>query len=402
MNADLVVIGGGPAGLSAAVTAASFGTKVIVIDENPKVGGKLRGQLHEHPGQGWWKGEEIAEQLSKEAYENDVTILREREVWGLFPGFRTILSHNEEIHSKYVLLATGAAERAIPIPGWTLPGVMAIGAAQVLANVHRVKPGKKALIIGADVLSLTIARQLQMAGVKVIGIVLPPPGLFSGKKSNPKFVLSTFANMTHLAPSLFLRTGGRFATNKHLLQMTSRFYPKNGLPIWGIPFMIRKAATKLIGENQVDSVSLAHLTSEGEIKEDSHQNVDVDCVCISGGLYPLTELAEAVGCKSAYLPGMGGRVPLYNSLLETTVQGIYVAGNITGIEGAPVAMAQGELAGTVIASKLHDVKGDVKQQIEEAQDKIKKIRQKADIQFNPDILEAKQHMEMLWKETVQG
>ena len=78
----------------------------------------------------------------------------------------------------------------------------------------------------------------------------------------------------------------------------------------------------------------------------------MDRVCISGGLYPLSELAAAAKCEFAYAEELGGHVPLHSPEMETTQRGIFVAGNITGIEGAKIAMAQGELVGTVISERL--------------------------------------------------
>lgn len=400
MDADLVVIGAGPAGLSAAEKAASYGARVIVVDENPHIGGKLPGQLHESPGHGWWKGGEIAHQLFEKVQSAGVKVLREREVWGISHAFRIQLNYNEELHAPFVLLATGAVEQPIPIPGWTIPGVMAVGAAQVMTNIQRVLPGKKVIIIGIDVLSMSIARQLTMAGAEVVGMVLPPPGIFSGKKAEPAFLLSLLASMSDLAPNSLLRTAGRMVKIPFMHQLGARFYPSQGIRIWGVPLMLRKVAVEINGSDFVNSIVLADVTPEGSIIEDRRQVVEVDCVCISGGLNPLGELASALGCTFTYIPELGGHVPLHSPLLETTIENVFVAGNITGIEGAKVAMAQGSLAGTAIADKLQLLGKEKKSVLKIAQREVEKIRTQADIEFMPDIAKGREKMKERWNQTI--
>src|SRR5699024_9515417 len=85
----------------------------------------------------------------------------------------TVHTNEEHITAKNVLIATGAAEVAAPIPGWTLPGVMSIGAAQVMTNVHRVSVGNKGIVVGVNVLSAAIARELQIAGIDLHSMALP-------------------------------------------------------------------------------------------------------------------------------------------------------------------------------------------------------------------------------------
>ncbi|MFT9846218.1 NAD(P)/FAD-dependent oxidoreductase [Aneurinibacillus sp. REN35] len=398
MDADLVVVGAGAAGLSAAARTAAYGAQVVVVDENPYAGGKLPGQLHESPGHGWWKGGEIANRLREEVESAGGRIIQEREVWGISPGFHVLLNYQEELRAPYILLATGALERPIPMPGWTLPGVMAVGAAQVMTNIHRVLPGKKVLIVGIDVLSMTIARQLKMAGAEVVGLVLPPSGIFSGEKANPVSQISLLAGMADLAPTTLLRLAGRAASTPVMHRLGAALYPAKGMRVWEIPLMLRKAALEIRGRQAVESVVLADVTSKGEIIENSRHEVAVDCVCISGGLAPLGELASSIGCTFTHIPELGGHVPLHSPLLETDRENVFVAGNITGIEGANVAMAQGELAGTAIAAKLGLLGQKKEAKLMEAQHNVNITRERADIQFMPNILKGREAMEAAWNE----
>lgn len=395
MNYDLVIIGSGPAGLSAGIQAAEAGASVIIVDENPVAGGKLLGQLHEEPNNGWWIGQQMAKQLAEKAKRLGVDFLQEREVWGIFPNWTIKLNKGEELTAYYVLIAAGAAEKAMPIPGWTIPGVMAIGAAQVMNNYQRVKPGNKAAVIGMDPLALTVSRELKMAGSDVAGIFLPPMNEFSNEKSNPKHMISYLSGMSHLAPTPLLKMAGKLAKREFIQKIGARMFPANGVKVWDIPLFLRKTVVEIEGKNQVERIIVADVQADGSTQSNSFQEVDVDCVCISGGLYPLSELAAASGCQMAYIEELGGHVPLYSPEMETTQKGIFVAGNITGIEGAKIAMAQGELAGIAICSRLGCTTSSL---VKEAQEKVKEARQHAVLTFQPDIEQGRKRMEQLWEE----
>ena len=142
---NLLIIGAGPAGLNAAIAAAEEGLKVKIIDEFTKVGGRLLGQLHQESTGNWWNGIEVATGLHEKAVHLGVKIECGVSVYDLEQsefGWKAYTSQGIEKTDK-LLLATGATEVPNPIPGWTIPGVMSIGAAQVMGNVHRVKPGMR-------------------------------------------------------------------------------------------------------------------------------------------------------------------------------------------------------------------------------------------------------------------
>ena len=142
---DVVIIGAGPAGLSAAIACRESNLDVVVIDEFPKAGGRLLGQLHQEPNGEWWNGIEETKALLEKAKKLNTMIQCEvscHHLEKIETGYR-VHTNRGLFETKNVLLATGATETAAPIPGWTLPGVMSIGAAQVMTNVHRVRVGKK-------------------------------------------------------------------------------------------------------------------------------------------------------------------------------------------------------------------------------------------------------------------
>src|SRR5699024_12337604 len=98
-----------------------------------------------------------------------------------------------------MLSATGAAENPVSIPGWTLPGVMSVGAAQIMTNVHRVTPGNKGIIIGIDVLASAIAMELKIADIDVEAIALPASSKTTSLSSDPFTVIYSYLNVSHMA-----------------------------------------------------------------------------------------------------------------------------------------------------------------------------------------------------------
>lgn len=384
---DVVIVGAGPAGLGAAIAAAENGLEVCVLDEFVKPGGRLLGQLHEEPDGKWVNGIAEAQKLHERATQLGVNILCGVSVYDLIKldnGW-CVFTTDKTIESKCLLLATGASETPIPIPGWTLPGVMSIGAAQVMGNVHRVKPGETGVIIGVNVLSVAIARELQLCGVHIESILLPQPSLISGDAANPEKMMESLLRLSHLAPSPLIRFGGKWVSPK----FGALLYPKNGFKMWNIPIQLRKTALEILGENQVEGVRVAEISATGEVVSGTEKVVSADFVCIAGGLTPMSELAAVAGCSFCYVPELGGHVPLHNECMQTNLKGLYVAGNITGVESAKVARAQGTVAGLAIARELNALVDRADEKIDVAIAEVRETRRKALIQFQPGIEEAR-------------
>ena len=131
------------------------------------------------------------------------------------------------------------------------------------------------------------------------------------------------------------------------------FYPNSGMKINGTPLHLRKAALEIIGTDQVEGVRVANIDTKGNIVTGSEQIYEADFICIAGGLYPLAELAAVAGCPFRYIPELGGHVPLHSETMETPLAGLFVAGNITGIESGKIAMAQGTVAGYSIVKQAN-------------------------------------------------
>ena len=145
--------------------------------------------------------------------------------------------------------------------------------------------------------------------------------------------------------------------------------------MWGMPIHIRKAIVKINGTEQVESVTMCDITPDGERIQGSEKTIDVDFVCIAGGLYPLAELASVIGCPFQYVEELGGHVPVHNEQMETPLEGLFVAGNITGIESAKVARAQGTLAGLSIAKRKIKDLANITDKVRHAMKNVKTIRE---------------------------
>ena len=179
---DLIVVGAGPSGLSAAIEAAKRGLKVVVFDENEKPGGQLFKQIHKFFGSKEHKakvrGFVIGEELLTEADKAGVDVELNATVVGMYQDKEIVVRKGEEVfHYKgnAIIIATGAAENMVTFNGWTLPGVIGAGAAQTMMNLHGVKPGNRILMLGSGNVGLVVSFQLKQCGCDVVALVDAAP-----------------------------------------------------------------------------------------------------------------------------------------------------------------------------------------------------------------------------------
>ena len=168
---DMIVVGAGPAGLSAAIEAAKKGMHVVVYDENAKPGGQLFKQIHKFFGSkehhAKTRGFIIGQQLLKEAEDLGVRVELDSTVMGIYENKEVTVKQNGEVHhykGDAIIIATGAAENMIPFKGWNIPGVIGAGAAQTMMNIQGVQPGSKILMVGSGNVGLVVSFQLLQAG----------------------------------------------------------------------------------------------------------------------------------------------------------------------------------------------------------------------------------------------
>jgi len=317
LKTELVVIGAGPAGLSAAIEAAKNGVDVIILDENKKPGGQLFKQIHRFFGSkehlAGTRGFEIGNMLLEEAEKYKVRVMLNTVVWGLFSDLKVGVSNGEKawiINSENIVIATGAIENSLSFPGWTLPNIMGAGAAQTMINVNRVLPGKKILTIGSGNVGLIVSYQLMQAGGEVLAVV---------------------EALNHI--------GGYMVHAAKISRM-------------GVRIELQHTVIEALGDNCVKQVEIGKIDKDFNVIKGSEEILDVDLVCIATGLRPLSELCWMVGMKFDHLPKLGGFVSIHDDNMQSTIQGIYVAGDVTGIEEASTAKEEGKLAGIAISKAL--------------------------------------------------
>jgi len=315
---ELVIIGGGPAGLSAAIEARKKGVDVLLIDENLRPGGQLFKQIHRFFGSrehmAGVRGFVIGERLLNEVKKLGIDVWLNSVVYGLFKdNVIGVVKENKNIilKAKCIIMATGAIENPLSFHGWTLPGVMGAGACQTMININRVLPGKKALMIGSGNVGLIVSYQLLQAGADVCGVIEIMPNI-----------------------------GGYLV---HAAKI-KRF---------GVPIYLSTTILEAEGKEEVEGAVICPVDNDFKPIFRKRKEIDVDLICIAVGLTPLNELLYQAGCLFTYKPYLGGTVALHNADMETSVNGIYIAGDLSGIEEASTAMEEGKLAGLSVAERLN-------------------------------------------------
>jgi thioredoxin reductase len=338
-EAEIAVVGAGAAGLMAAIEASQAGAQVTVVDENRSPGGQLFKQLHKFFGskahRAGTRGFTIGEQLLVESENCGVEVLLDTICWGLFEGNNLALKCDERselLHYQRLILATGASENALAFPGWTLPGVMGAGAAQTLVNIHRVLPGRRALMVGAGNVGLIVSYQLLQAGADVVAVI---------------------EGLPHI---------GGYGVHASKIRRA------------GVPILTSHTVLRADGVDCVRSATIARIDKDWQPVPGTEQTLEVDTICLAVGLSPMSELAWMAGCQFIYIPSLGGHVPLHDEDMETTVPGIYVAGDIAGIEEASTAMEEGRLAGLAAAEALGYVSEETCQRKADARRALAQLR----------------------------
>ena len=409
---DIVVVGAGPAGLAAAAEVARQNGTVVVLDESPRPGGRLPSQIHREPrsaghGKGSWSnGAAKAEILANEAQSAGARILCGVSVWGIFPKWYVAVAPTDPsrpmpdcpsgFEARAVLVATGAGQNPLILPGWTLPGVVTAGAAQTMINVHRVLPGYKAVVIGIDPLCLAVAQLLGAVGAQVLGVFLPPANGLQPGPASTKSAIQALAELSAYAPGFLMTLAAK--AGKYMSTLAAACFPQGGLKIEGFPLMLRQAVLSVSGSERVETVKAATLSSDGHIKAGSEIQLQPDVVITSSGLSPLVELAQLAGCPLHYVSEMGGWVPVHNDRFETPQPGFFIAGSISGVEGAGVAEIQGRIAGLTAVDYLKLADREVlERDIQKHQKNAIEARQAA-IPFYPHIEEGRARMNRIWHE----
>lgn len=293
-NADLVIIGGGPAGLAAAIEARRRGVEnLLILERDSELGGILNQCIHNGFGLHTFKeeltGPEYAARFIQQAQELGIPCKLDTMVLDLAAD-KTVTAMNRtdglfQLHPKAVVLAMGCRERprgALNIPGYRPAGIFTAGTAQRLVNMEGYLPGRKVVILGSGDIGLIMARRMTLEGaeVQVVAELMPYSG---GLKRN-------------------------------IVQC---------LDDYGIPLKLSHTVVDIQGKERVEGVTLARVEN-GRPIPGTEEHYDCDTLLLSCGLLPENELSRAAGVRLS--PVTGG--PAVNESLETSIPGVFAAGNV--------------------------------------------------------------------------
>ena len=305
MRTDIAVLGAGPAGLAAATAAHRAGARVLLVDSAPRPGGQyLRHRAGEpgprtpadfRPGHAIWHVERTGD------------------------GFTT---HTDagEIRSATVIVATGAYDRQLPFPGWTLPGVYTAGGAQALLKGHGVVVGDRVVVAGTGPFLLPVAAGLAAVGARVLGVF----------EAN-----SPLGFARH--PAAVLRNPGKLAEGAGYLRVLRRHR---------VPFHTGQTVVAAHGADRVEAVTVAKL--DASWRPVALRDLECDAVAVGYGFTPQLELPLQLGCAT-HLDADGSLVATADDRQRATVAGVYLAGEVCGVGGAQLSVVEGEIAGRAAA-----------------------------------------------------
>ena len=328
-DTDFLVVGAGPAGLSAAITARTLGLDVLVVDEQPTPGGQI------------WRGIEAAEGSSRldilgAAYAEGRDVVRQfracgaryqplTQVWQVEPGpraFLTCAGKARSVDAGAILLATGAQERPVPFPGWTLPGVMTVGAGQILLKASGQIPDSPVWIAGSGPLALLYAVQLLDAGGTIAGILdTTPPG-------------RAMRTLPQLARALAGAAKDVFKGLGWLARLMRT-----------VPYHRHVTDIEAHGTDRLERIT--YRTARG-----GAHTVEARLLLVHEGIVPTLHPTLALGCEHRWNADQDSYAPDLNVWGETTEPSFFVAGDGAGIGGAHAAVLRGKIAALGAALRL--------------------------------------------------
>lgn len=335
-NRHVVVVGGGPAGLAAAAAAIAANARVTLLESGDELGGQFWRHLpQERAGA---KESRLHHNWSTYTQLRDTVlgaarceVLTNAQVWSLERDPQgsiqlniargTVDSGNREtfqLAPDALVLATGAHDRTLPFPGWTLPGVFTAGAAQAFAKSERIALGQKVVIAGAGPFLLPVMTSLVLANANVVGVFEANPlRNLGGWVADRPWKL---AGASHKAGELLEYVGAHV---RHR-----------------VPYKTGRAVVAAHGTARVEAVTIAKVDRNWRPIAGTERRYAADAVCVSHGFTPRIELAIAAGCDIS--PQKFVRV---DDAQRSSVDGVYAAGEITSIGGSDAALFEGQIAG---------------------------------------------------------
>ncbi|GHB45961.1 hydrogen cyanide synthase subunit HcnB [Pseudovibrio japonicus] len=329
MTDNVVIVGAGPAGSSAAVELAKHGIQTTVIDEAPKEGGVIyRGPWRKTPDMPHLDEKLIATMdMLKQAYQTHssfIDLQTQTRVLGPLSTNSLLISKNNElsiVEYDQLILATGCQERSVPFPGWHLPGVMLLGGIQLQLKSGLVRPGHKVVIAGTGPLLVLVACQLSKAGCDVLGV----------------YEAAKFSDIAKEALALLNRP------QQALNGLSMMWYLKKmDIPIhygWGL--------VEATGDGQVNEVTVAPYDYEWTPDHSQAVTLSTDTLGVGYGFTARSQLAQLIGLDVEY-DHMSGTIPKVDEWQRSSNTGVFCAGDSAKIAGADAAMIEGTIAALAV------------------------------------------------------
>ena len=332
----IVVVGAGPAGINAAIAAAESGAKVTLIDGYPRTGGQYYKQMPDEFRTAAPREAQGVEALFGRYRRPEITLLPNTRIWNINESLLLNLQGPGApplLQAQAVILATGAYDRPAAFPGWTLPGVMSLGAAQSMLKSQRILPGRKILIVGSGPLLLALGAALRQAqGVEVVAVL---EGSKELTRFKPERIAALWGQWTRLREGIdYVQTLRRA----------------------GVPYRLGWGIVRALGEESVEGAIVAKLDHDWRPIPGSEQTLACDTICIGYGFVPETALGRLAGADHSFQPALGGWVPGRDEFMQTTLPGLYSVGDGAGIGGAAQAAVEGRIAGMAAAFRI-DING---------------------------------------------
>ncbi|MYM68914.1 FAD-dependent oxidoreductase [Pseudoduganella sp. FT55W] len=310
---DVLIVGAGPAGLAAAQAAAAQGAQVGIIDDNPLAGGQIwRGGLEQQADP---RAPQLWQALSDA--QNVEFMPQTRVMYSPQPKHLLVQTPAASLtlHYKKLILATGARERLLPFPGWTLPGVTGAGGLQALSKGGYPLEGKRVVVAGSGPLLLAAAATLKSKGAQIVAIIEQ-----AGTPALARFALGLLPTPSKITQALQLASDLR-----------------------GVPYLRNSYVHSAHGDGTLQSVQVQRGA------ERDQETLQCDYLACGYGLLPNVELAQALGCATA--SSNGQTVVAVDEWQQTSVEDIYCAGEGTGVGGVDLALAEGRIAGFAAAGQ---------------------------------------------------
>ena len=327
---DAIVVGGGPAGIMAAVAARRHGATVALLDENPAAGGQVyRATPPGFPPSAVPTPEEIdGDRLRRLLSESGAATMFGHKVWSVDPGFRIDALGPDgpvAIRAPRLIVATGTSERVVPFPGWTLPGVIGLAAATIMLKSQRMLPGRATVVAGCGPLLIAVVAGILKGGGRVVAMV-DTAGRGDWLARLPAF---------WSRPDLLARGASWLAAIR-----AAR-----------VPMYRRHAVREVREDGDGLRITLGPVSAEGRAHPGGERLLSADCLAVGNGLTPSNEVSRVLRARHRYEAARGGWVADTDPWGRTSIPGLYVAGDGSGIVGAAAAEHHGELAAL---AALHD------------------------------------------------